>query len=393
MTAFETAINELVGAHPAVWTFSKPLGIHTWTVELQQLLRAPEQPKRVVVLVAPDSIRVDAFTERQSFTSWWTESLQVLLQSLHDVGYGNTLIQLETQDVTVLRTRKRPDRITVLRKTASRTNWESLTSDRVPVRAMSESLRSTVLSAFGMLTASGTVTTHFVDKARQVDRLVGRTRSLESITNHPKNQPLYIVDAGCGKAYLSIALTATLQHEGYDVHLLGIDANQHVVSEAQRVADSLSLANTVFKRSNIADIDTVPCTLLIALHACDTASDEALALGIRNHAEAMLVAPCCHKNIQRQLSASTVPAAVIPFLRHGIVKERLGDLLTDTLRVLMLEDIGYTASLEEFVSLKHTLKNMLIVAQRRSGTRPRSQSARTLQEEWGVSHSLVDYCS
>lgn len=387
----DTLFADLAAATKAVWTFSKPLYLLAWSAEHQSMFRAKEHPKRLVLRRDGDAIRVEAFTARQSFTSWWPMDMLALVTKLHALGFGSVHAQMPDGDVIMLRTKKQPLRVTVLRKSASRTQWENLAQDRQKNHTMPSELRQRVLGAFGMISEAGLVKAAHADKARQVDRLVARALALDGITSFDKRQPFHIVDAGCGKAYLSIALTATMQHLGYDVHLHGIDTNDHVIQAAQHVSQTLGLHNATFRRDTISNIANLPCTMLIALHACDTATDEALALGIRNRARAMLVAPCCHKNIQRQLHPSSVSRSVAPLLQNGIARERLGDILTDTLRVLLLNDVGYHAHLEEFVSLEHTLKNVLIVAQRRVEYQNRANTAYELQKLWGVSQVLVEH--
>lgn len=390
MHVSDTMIVDLSAASKAIWTFSKPLYLLTWSAELQSTFQATEQPSRIVVRRDGDAIRVEAFTTRQCFTSWWPMDMLALVTKLNAIGFGSVHTQLIEEDVIMLRTKKHPERVTILRKPASKKHWQDIALDRQKNHAMPAELRRRVLAAFGLTTEVGVVKAAHADKVRQVDRLVARALTLDVVTRFDKRQPFHIVDAGCGKAYLSIALTATMQELGYDVHLFGIDTNDHVIQAARNVSQTLGLRNVVFRQAAISNITSVPCTVLIALHACDTATDEALALGITNNANAMLVAPCCHKSVQRQLRASFVSPSVAPLLQHGITKERIGDILTDTLRVLLLNDVGYHAHLEEFVSLEHTLKNVLIVAQLRSDHQIRTHSAHQLQQLWGVSQVLVE---
>ena len=131
--------------------------------------------------------------------------------------------------------------------------------------------------------------------------------------------------------------------------------------------------------------------MLIALHACNTATDDALELGLRLHAEVMLVAPCCHHEVQQQLQKERVPEWARPLLDDGITKERLGDLLTDTMRRDILRWKGYDAHLEEFISLEHTQKNILLKAvklQQPQQSERWHQSVTSMIDAWGVQCAL-----
>ncbi len=378
-------------ATAAVWTFSKPGRASLWPVSLVAPTGCPTLPRRITVSRDGSGTRIECLTERQSFTSWWKGAPEELFDLLWQCHYGNTLVQTQQADWQTLRSARDANRVTIRRLTPSRTEWTNVTADAEARHTMTADDRQRLHEAFGMLTSDGQLRGAMADKARQVDRLVDRAFALDVIRSAHTGSVIHITDAGCGKAYLSIALALALQQRGVVVHLRGIDANEHVVEQAMRAANYAGIEHASFECSTIAHATPIPTDVFIALHACDTASDDAIRLALTCGAQAMLVAPCCHHAIQRQLREHTVPEAVRPLLRDGIQRERLGDLLTDAIRREFIRGHGYAVGLEEFISLEHTGKNVLICAeQRRDAQIPSLEELRAFTSLWGVSSTLLE---
>ena len=222
------------------------------------------------------------------------------------------------------------------------------------------------------------------DKYRQVQHYVELLRSL----------PLWgrdrirVVDAGCGKAYMSLALVAYGREVGTRVELVGLDANPDVIATVRGISERLGYDEAEFRATTIeAYEDDEPIDLLVSLHACDTATDEAIAAGVRLDAEVIVVAPCCHRELAGQIAAREKDAV----LRHGLLLGRQADLLTDALRASALEALGYRVDVIEFVSSEHTAKNLMIRAVR-SPSDARARRARREYEDlagrWGVEPAL-----
>jgi SAM-dependent methyltransferase len=194
------------------------------------------------------------------------------------------------------------------------------------------------------------------DKRRQVQHYVELLRALpvwgrERIT---------VVDAGCGKAYMSLALVAYGREVGTRVELVGLDINPDVIETVDGIAAALGYDEARFEAMAIADYPGVqPVDLLVSLHACDTATDEAIAAGVRLGASAIVVVPCCHHELAAQLADGDRDA----ILRHGLLLGRQADLVTDALRACALELVGYRVDVVEFVSVEHTAKNLMLRAQ------------------------------
>jgi SAM-dependent methyltransferase len=194
-------------------------------------------------------------------------------------------------------------------------------------------------------------------KRRQVQHYVELVRVLPVWSR----DRVRVLDAGCGKAYLSLALIAYGRETGTAVELVGLDVNPDVVTTVRDVADSLGYHEARFEATAITAYRShEPVDLLVSLHACDTATDEAIAAGVRLNAEAIVVAPCCHHELAAQIAAAEPDA----LLRHGLLLGRQADLVTDALRAAALESVGYRVDVIEFVSAEHTAKNLMLRAVR-----------------------------
>jgi hypothetical protein len=155
------------------------------------------------------------------------------------------------------------------------------------------------------------------------------------------------------------------------VKVTGVDTRLDSRERNSKIAESAGISDSVsFIASSISDFPITPTSLVIALHACDTATDDALAYAVRAGAKAILVSPCCHHDLNQQISAPDDPWKIL--LRHGITKERFADLMTDSLRAEILRLLGYRADIIEFVSLDHTARNLMIRAVRSNSVIKRS---------------------
>ena len=217
-------------------------------------------------------------------------------------------------------------------------------------------------------------------KRRQVQHYVELLRPLPLW----ERERIRVVDAGCGKAYLSLALVAYGRERGTHVELVGLDLNPGVVDTVRDVAQRLGYDEASFEATSIAAYKSdEPIDLLVSLHACDTATDEAIAAGVRLGAEAIVVAPCCHHELAAQIEGRSADA----LLRHGLLLGRQADLITDALRAAALETVGYQVDVIEFVSAEHTAKNLLLRAVRdpsRGRERRALDQYRELRDRYGV---------
>jgi SAM-dependent methyltransferase len=205
--------------------------------------------------------------------------------------------------------------------------------------------------------------------------------------------PLRVVDLGCGNAYLTFAAYRYLTDRGVDVQVVGVDVREDQRVRNSAVAADLGCAERVrFTAGTIADavVDPAP-DLVLALHACDTATDQALARAVHWGARWVLAAPCCHHDIAAQLKRGTAPAPYDAVTRDAILRERYADVLTDALRASLLRLNGYRVDVVEFVDSAHTPRNLLLRA-RRTGAAPTDGQRvdyDALTGQWGVTPALA----
>ncbi|HZU69763.1 MAG TPA: SAM-dependent methyltransferase [Ktedonobacteraceae bacterium] len=219
------------------------------------------------------------------------------------------------------------------------------------------------LQAVGIMDTLGKIRPGMHAKFSQINeflKLLEHTEELDAFEKTPVN----ILDCGCGSAYLSFAAYHYLNDvRGIPARLVGIDVNETLIQKDNAESEQLGYTDACFQRSSIIDYEPdVPPDIVLALHACDTATDEAIAQGIRWQSRLILCAPCCHHHLQKQLQAVE---PFEPVFRHGILKQRMGDILTDAFRALILRMLGYKTDVVEFVSPEHTDKNLMIRAVKR----------------------------
>lgn len=219
------------------------------------------------------------------------------------------------------------------------------------------------LQALGVTNERGEPRPGKAGKLRQIQRFVELCRHLIERSPLRDRKSLRVVDMGAGKGYLTFALHAWLTGQGIAAEVIGVEARPDLVTLTNELAAKLGCTGLRFVPGTIADF-TLPdgVDILIALHACDTATDDALHQGLKNQAPLLLTAPCCHKEVRVHWD----PAPVLrPVITHGILAEREAEIATDALRALLLELQGYEAEVFEFVSPEHSGKNLMISAQRR----------------------------
>jgi len=224
-------------------------------------------------------------------------------------------------------------------------------------------------------------------KFRQINEFLRIVRQMVP-TLVKLGRAIRVIDCGCGKAYLTFAAYSYLTCKaGIAVRLVGIDINEELVEKNTRLRDELNWPDVDFRVSSIAQfLPAEPPDMVLSLHACDTATDEAIARGIQWESPIILVAPCC----QHELHTGLRSPIFRPILRHGILKERLADLLTDAFRAQMLRVMGYRTDVIEFVDPEHTAKNLLIRAEKmsRPGGAPSIRQYSDLKEFWNVSPAI-----
>ncbi len=218
------------------------------------------------------------------------------------------------------------------------------------------------LKALGITTDRGEIRAKQQDKWKQINKFVEILGSLFDKSALADKKQLRIVDMGSGKGYLTFATYDYFKNtRGIDVKVIGVDTKEQLVGLGNDVAKASEFHDLQFVRGYIGDYDLKGVDILIALHACNTATDDAIFQGIKAKADLIVAAPCCHQEIRPQIKS---PEMFRGILRHGVMLEREAETLTDGLRALLLEKSGYSTKLFEFVSTEHTPKNNMIVGTR-----------------------------
>ncbi len=247
------------------------------------------------------------------------------------------------------------------------------------------------LQAIGVMTAGGEVRANQRRKFQQINeflRLIDETGEIDRLDS----RPVRVVDLGCGSAALTFAAYHYLNDiKGIPATLTGIDTKAHLMDRHNDTAATLNWTGMHFETARIIEYEAAaPPDIVLALHACDTATDEALARAVQWRSKLIFSAPCCHHHLQTQLAAAETPEPFRPVLRQGILRERLGDILTDSFRVHILRLIGYRAEALEFVPVEHTPKNLMIRAIYTGAAAPSSlvDEYKALKAYWGVTPYL-----
>ncbi len=213
----------------------------------------------------------------------------------------------------------------------------------------------------GVQTKDGKIVQQRYDKFRQINRFLEFIADI--VPELPKNRELLILDFGCGKSYLTFAMYYYLHElQGYDVRIVGLDLKKDVIERCQALAQRYGYEKLSFLHGDIANYDEQDqVDMVVTLHACDTATDFALARAVNWGAKVILSVPCCQHELNKQLQSELLA----PITKYGLLKERMAALLTDGIRANLLEQAGYRVQVLEFIDMEHTPKNILLRAVRR----------------------------
>lgn len=305
------------------------------------------------------------------------------LQALIPTQYKSVNLRTTDREVQFEETKQRTFRLKI-RAYAGET---TIPSHNRPKNYLVPS-ESPFLFELGIAMKDGTIRRDRHDKFRQINKFVEVIHDLIPPERLRDPIGLSVVDYGSGKHYLTFALHEYLLKHSSATRTLGVEQRPDLVSIGQGLAEQLQLPNLSFLHSSIGSSAITSADLVVALHACDTATDDAIYKAVAAQAEFICVAPCCHKYVRQRFTSSS---DLLPLLRHGILEERFCESLTDSLRVLVLESLGYQTKLFEFVSLEHTAKNVMITA--RKTDKPNPESARMLQklkEKFDLSDFYLD---
>ena len=317
--------------------------------------------------------------EKQDTTKNIGIDAEKILELLNS-GYANVLVEFTTGSYSLRITKKGEALIHEAKGVFER----SVSHDRTKERLLDAS--DPFLIEVGISDHKGSIKPSMQDKYRQVEEFL---RILEPALPE-KKEKLSIVDLGCGHAYLTFATHQYLRKSGIDAHVIGIDVRENSRDRNNAIAKKLGITDSIeFRAEEISETKIKSADIAIALHACDTATDDAIAWGVQHGVQLLLIAPCCHHDLQVQIQDIPEPWPMLT--RHGIMRERLGDLLTDSFRTQILKLLGYRVDAIEFVGGEHTPRNLMIRATK-TGAKPEPIDIARYKEmlaQWNVNPALA----
>jgi SAM-dependent methyltransferase len=344
---------------------------------------------RPVELKGGIHLQFSYFDEKKDVTKNYLEDASAKVDELLTLPFRNIFIESRDGNLQVNISKK--GKALVSRPKSSEAPAADLSHDHQKSRLLSAENAAPFLRAVGIMTEDGRIRADMQRKFKQINeylRLLDETDSFEALSG----QPIHVVDFGCGNAYLTFAIYYYL-HDilGLDAHVTGVDVKADLIESHQRKTESLGWDQLHFHAGQIADYtpDVTP-NVVIALHACDTATDDALAQGIRWESKLIVCAPCCQHELQEQMSRIPMPTQLLPIFSHGILFERMGDILTDTFRATILRIMGYRTDVTQFVPIEHTARNLMIRAVKTSapGNARWIEEYRNLKSFWQVTPYL-----
>lgn len=340
------------------------------TVFIRLTLSGPSKPseapyQKVVIrpVVIGDNRVLQA--QHQAGTKQLTENIAAAeapgrINQLLGIGFRHINLERSDGALHVRITKKGRELVSRGKSSAAVERSAPLAHDREKAYPFPDNEPNAFLEALGVM-RGGHVIPSMREKFRQINHfltLLSHTR----LVRNPPSGPLRLVDCGCGRAFLTLAACRYLRDkEGVDARLAGVDVNVEVIEKASLLRDRLGMRDVELKRTAIDQYQPEEhIHAVISLHACDTATDEAIAQGIRWQSELILCAPCC----QHELHHAIVRPEFRAVLRHGILRERLADALTDGLRAAALRVMGYSTDVVEFIGVEETPRNLMIRAER-----------------------------
>lgn len=306
----------------------------------------------------------ESFTEKQAFhCNLEKEKAKKLFLEYMD-QFRQMQIETVSEEYTVLISKK--GKVTVKSKKRSvKAAAADLSHNRKKRYILEEGITVPFLRELGVMTEDGKVVNTKKDKFRQINRFLEFIEDI--LPQLDRERELTILDFGCGKSYLTFAMYYYLHElKKYDIRIVGLDLKEDVIARCTRLAEKYGYEKLSFLVGNIADYDGVEqVDMVVTLHACDTATDYALAKAVSWNAKIILSVPCCQHELNIQLSSGNRGEAgrlLAPVMDYGLLRERFAALVTDGLRAKYLESMGYETQVLEFIDMEHTPKNILLRA-------------------------------
>ena len=303
------------------------------------------------------------------------DQAQALLATLIGGSFGHAHLVTRSHDIQLTQGKKGQWglRIGKLAAAAPAAETDGAGADHDRARQHALPLALPFLAELGVTDSQGRLVPAMARKWRQINKFVevlGHAITQSPLAARDPAQPVRVLDFGAGKGYLTFAVQHLLQAAGRVPEITGVEQREDLTTLCNGAVARLGLAGLHFATGDVRSHGADAIDIMIALHACDIATDVAMHRGVRSGAAIILCSPCCHKQLRPQMSA---PPLLAPMLRHGIHMTEQAEMLTDTLRALLLQAEGYEAQVFEFISPEHTGKNKMVLAVRRATPLPAAQ--------------------
>lgn len=299
--------------------------------------------------------QIETFCNHQAFhrNAGPKEACELLAEAMGNMRQ----MQMETSkfSYTVLVSKK--GKVTIKKKASACGGKEiDLSHNRKKRYILEEGVPVPFLKDLGVMTEDGKVVHSRFDKFRQINRFLEFIEDI--LPELDRDRELTVVDFGCGKSYLTFAMYYYLhERKGYDVRIIGLDLKKDVIAHCSGLARKYGYEKLTFLEGDIAGYTGADrVDMVVTLHACDTATDYALAKAVGWEAKVILSVPCCQHELNGQIACEVLK----PIFKYGLIKERMAALVTDALRAEYLECAGYEVQILEFIDMEHTPKNILI---------------------------------
>lgn len=335
---------------------------------------------RPVELKGKRLIQCESFTKTQVFHEN-LETEEAVERIDHAMGeFRQMQLASGETDYTVLVSKK--GKVTIQkRKVEGRKGFcTEVSHNRSKRYILQEGIPVPFLQDLGVMTQEGKIVRTKFDKFRQINRFLEFIEDI--LPQLSKKREVTILDFGCGKSYLTFAMYYYLHElKAYDIRIIGLDLKKEVIRHCNELAEKYGYEKLTFLEGDIADYEGVSeVDMVVTLHACDTATDYALAKAIGWNAKVILSVPCCQHELNKQIRNEILA----PVMKYGLLKERFSALLTDGLRAEYLESAGYHVQVLEFIDMEHTPKNILLRAVKNpalsSGKMVKPQAVRNVQQ-------------
>jgi SAM-dependent methyltransferase len=332
-----------------------------------------------------------SYSDGRQMTSKNYQISELPFMEFANSGYANIIVESIGETLSLRISKKGVPLFSKSKNSATR----DVSHDRSKKRLLDPA--DPFLREVGISDAHGGIKPSKMDKYKQVEEFLrlliptlNEAISAGHVTAPTQENPLRVVDLGCGHAYLTFAAHQYLKAEGIPVEVIGIDIRPASRDRNNAIAESLGIGSSIkFLAEEISSTSISSADVAIALHACDTATDDAIAWAVNQNVPLALFAPCCHHDIQAQMKGAPEPWSLVT--RHGIMRERLGDLITDSLRIQLMKLRGYRVEAIEFVGGEHTPRNLMIRAVKTGAVADSEEFERyqSMISTWGVTPVLA----